>query len=125
VRVRIAVVIAVAALGLAGAAVALGSSSTTPTLKGSVGPGFTISLKSSSGKNVKTLKAGTYKIAINDQADIHTFSLKQLSGGHFNKDLTSDTFVGKKTVTVKLTKGKWQFYCAVHPTEMFGSFTVN
>ncbi|HEX3455783.1 MAG TPA: hypothetical protein VHS03_14250 [Gaiellaceae bacterium] len=124
-RVRIAVVTAVAAFGLAGAAVALGSSSATPTLKGTVGPGFTISLKNSKGQKVKTLKAGTYKIAITDKADIHTFSLKALSGAKFNKDLTSDTFVGKKTVTVKLTKGKWQYYCAVHPTEMFGNFTVN
>ena len=123
-RVRIAVVIAVAALGLAGAAVALGSSSATPTLKGTVGPGFTITLKNSKGQKVKTLTAGTYKIAISDKADIHTFSLKQVSGGHFNKDLTSDTFVGTKTVTVKLTKGKWQYYCAIHPTSMFGNFTV-
>jgi plastocyanin len=124
VRVRIAVVIAVAALGLAGAAVALGSSSATPTLKGTVGPGFTITLKNSKGQTVKTLKAGTYKIVVSDQANIHTFSLKQLSGGKFNKDLTSSSFVGKKTVTVKLTKGKWQYYCAIHPTSMFGNFTV-
>ena len=123
-RVRIAVVTAVVAFGLAGAAIAFGSASAT-TLKGTVGPGFTISLKDSKGHKVKTLKAGTYKIAITDKADIHTFSLKQKTGGKFNKDLTSDVFKGKKTVTVKLTKGKWQFYCAVHPDSMFGNFTVN
>jgi plastocyanin len=123
VRVRIAAVTAVVALGTAGAAMAL-PSATTPTLKGTVGPGFTITLKNSSGHKVKTLKAGTYKFAITDKADIHTFSLKQLSGGTFNKDLTTDTFQGKKTVKVKLVKGKWQYYCAVHPTEMFGNFTV-
>jgi plastocyanin len=125
VRVRIAVVVAVAALGLAGAAVALGSSSATPTLKGTVGPGFTISLKNSKGQKVKTLKAGTYKFAITDKADIHTFDVKQLSGGKFHKEITTDTFVGKKTVTITLKKGKWRYYCAVHPTEMFGNFTVN
>jgi plastocyanin len=123
VRLRIAVVTAVATLSTAGAAMAF-SSATVPTLKGTVGPGFTITLKDSSGHKVKSLKAGTYEFAITDKADIHTFSLKQLSGGTFNKDLTSDTFVGKKTVKVKLTKGKWQYYCAVHPTEMFGNFTV-
>jgi plastocyanin len=123
VRIRIAVVSAVAMLGTAGAAMAF-SSATTPTLKGTVGPAFTIALKDSAGHKVKTLKAGTYKIAITDKADIHTFSLKQLGGGTFNKDLTSAAFQGKKTVKVKLTKGKWQFYCAVHPTDMFGNFTV-
>ena len=122
-RVRIAVVTAVATLGTAGAAMAF-SSAATPTLKGTVGPGFTITLKDSSGHKVKTLKAGKYKIVIADKADIHTFSLKQLSGGTFNKDLTGATFQGTKTVTVKLTKGKWQYYCAVHPTDMFGNFTV-
>jgi len=123
-RIRIAIIAAVTALVSVGAASAF-SSATTPTLKGTVGPGFTISLRDSKGKLVKTLKAGTYKFAITDKADIHTFSLKQKVGGKFNKDLTSEAFHGTKTVTVKLTKGKWQYYCAIHPTEMFGNFTVN
>jgi len=93
-------------------------------LNGKVGPGFTISLKSSTGKKVKTLKAGTYKFAINDQGDIHDFSLVQKTGGKFHKELTGVSFTGKKSVTVKLAKGKWQFYCSVHPTTMFGNFTV-
>jgi len=122
-RVRITVAVAVTALVSVGAASAF-SSATTPTLKGTVGPGFTISLRDAKGKLVKTLKAGTYKFVITDKADIHTFSLKALKGAKFNKDLTTDTFQGTKTVKVKLTKGKWQYYCAVHPTEMFGNFTV-
>lgn len=122
-RARIAVVAAVAALGSAGAAMAFGSASTS-TLNGKVGPGFTISLKDSKGKTVKTLKAGTYKFVINDQGDIHTFDLVQKTGGKFHKELTGSSFTGKKTVTVKLSKGKWQYYCAVHPTTMFGNFTV-
>jgi plastocyanin len=122
-RGRIAVVAAVVALGSAGAAMAF--TSATPTLNGTVGPGFTISLKDSKGKKVKTLKAGTYKFVITDKADIHTFDVKQKSGGKFHKEITTDTFTGKKTVTIKLSKGKWTYYCAVHPTEMFGNFTVN
>ncbi len=121
-RARIAAVAAVAALGAAGAATA--ASSATPTLKGTVGPGFTITLKDAKGKKVKTLKAGTYKFVITDKADIHTFDLRQLSGGKFRKEITGDAFTGTKTVTIKLTKGKWQYYCAVHPTTMFGNFTV-
>jgi hypothetical protein len=124
VLVRIAVVAAVVALGSAGAAMAF-TSATPPTLKGTVGPGFTISLKDSKGKKVKTLKAGSYKFVITDKADIHTFDLAQKSGGKFHKEITSAAFKGKKTVTIKLSKGKWQFYCAVHPTQMFGNFTVN
>ena len=115
-RARIAVVAAVAALGSAGAAMAF-SSAATPTLKGTVGPGFTITLKDSSGHKVKTLKAGKYKIVIADKADIHTFDLVQKTGGKFHKELTGSSFTGKKTVTVKLSKGKWQYYCAVHPTD--------
>ena len=122
--VRIAVVAAVVALGSAGAAMAF-SSASTPTLNGTVGPGFTISLKTSAGAKVKTLKAGTYKFAITDKADIHTFDLKQTSGGKFHKELTSAGFTGKKTVTITLSKGRWQFYCAVHSGTMFGNFTVN
>ena len=124
--VRIAVVAAVVTLGSTGAAMAVTSASkATPTLNGTVGPGFTISLKDSKGKKVRTLKAGSYKFVITDKADIHTFDVKQTSGGKFHKEITSDTFTGKKTVTIKLSKGKWQFYCAVHPTEMFGNFTVS
>ena len=122
-RLRIAAVAAVAALGAAGGAMA-SSSATTPTLKGKVGPGFSISLKDSKGHKVKTLKPGTYKFAIDDQGDIHDFNLAQKSGGKFRKELTGVNFTGKKTVKVKLTKGKWQFFCSVHPTEMFGNFTV-
>jgi plastocyanin len=123
VRVRIAVVAAVVALGSAGAAMAF--TSATPTLNGTVGPGFTISLKTSAGAKVKTLKAGTYKFVITDKGNIHTFDLAQKSGGKFHKELTSDSFTGKKTFTIKLSKGKWEYFCAVHPTEMFGFFTVN
>ncbi|HST24619.1 MAG TPA: hypothetical protein VLJ76_01380 [Gaiellaceae bacterium] len=123
--VRIAVVAAVVALGSAGAAMAVTSASkATPSLNGTVGPGFTISLKNSKGKKVTSLKAGTYKFVISDKGDIHTYDLKQKTGGKFHKELTTDTFTGKKTVTIKLSKGKWEYYCAVHPTEMFGFFTV-
>jgi hypothetical protein len=127
VRVRIAVVAAVAALVTAGAAMAF-TSATPPKLNGSVGPGFTISLKDAKGKKVKTLKAGKYMFVITDKGNIHTYDLKQLKGGKFHKEITSLTsasFTGKKTVTIKLTKGKWEYYCATHPTQMFGFFTVN
>ena len=103
---------------LAIASTAFGSSS-AKTLNGTVGPGFTISLKMG-GKPVKSLKAGTYKFVITDKSNIHDFALK----GAMNKSLTTVGFVGNKTVTVKLKKGKYTFYCMPHASIMHGSFTV-
>jgi plastocyanin len=103
--------------------VAFGQSSAAKKLKGTVGPGFTISLKQN-GKKVKTLKAGTYKFAISDKASIHNFVVEQEKGGKFEKDLTSVSFMGTKTVTVKLKKGQWKYYCKPHESIMHGFFKV-
>ena len=91
----------------------------TPTLKGTVGPGFTISLKKA-GKTVKSLKAGKYTFKIADKSDIHNFALK----GAMKKTFTSISFTGNKTVTIKLKKGKYTYYCQPHASTMHGSFTV-
>ena len=91
-------------------------------LTGTVGPGFTISLKAN-GKAVKTLKAGTYTLVVNDKADIHNFVLE---GPGVERDVTTVPFVGTKTVTVKLRKGgKYKFYCRPHESSMFGFVTVS
>ena len=92
-------------------------------LKGTVGPGFTISL-TQNGHKVRTLKAGTYTIVVADKASIHNFVLEKERGGKFERSLTSVTFVGTKTTRVKLTAGKWKFYCAPHESTMHGEFTV-
>ena len=112
---------ATAALVAAGAA--FSGSSTTPRLKGVVGPGFTISLKKA-GRPVRTLRAGSYAFVISDKASIHNFTLEQETGGKFEKHLTSTAFMGTKTVTVKLRRGKWKFYCSVHESLMHGFFRV-
>jgi len=113
------VVLAAIATGSA----ALARPAAIPTLKGTVGPGFTISL-AKGGKKVTALKAGTYRFVIADKASVHNFVLEQESGGKWEKDLTSVPFVGTKTVTVTLKKGKWKYYCAPHESMMFGFFTV-
>ena len=109
---------------LAVAGTALGHSAKTPTLSGTVGPGYTISLKMN-GKAVKTLTAGTYTFVVSDKASIHGFTIEKEKGGTFEKALTGVSFAGTKTATVKLTRGSWKFYCPPHESMMFGDFKVS
>ena len=109
---------AVAALIVVG----LASAMTVPKLKGSVGPSFTISLKTAKGKTVKTLKAGKYTFVVKDQATIHNFTVD--GPGVKDKTITGTGFTGTKSVTLKLKKGKYEFYCTVHPTTIHGTFKV-
>jgi plastocyanin len=86
----------------------------TPTFKGTVGPGFTISMAT------KPTKAGTIKLVIADKASIHNF---HLTGPGVNVK-TSVAFTGSKTFTVTLKKGTYKFVCDPHSSSMKGSFTV-
>lgn len=88
-------------------------------LSGTVGPGFTITLKQGS-KVVKQLKAGTYTIAIADKSVIHDF---HLMGPGVNKS-TTVPFTGSVTWTVKLKKGTYKYQCDPHKSFMHGSFKV-
>jgi len=112
-------VLAAVALTVAGAA--FSRTDTTPTLKGVVGPGYSIKL-TKGGKKFESLKAGTYKFVINDKASIHSFSMDGPNG--FDKTFTQVPFVGTKTMTVKLKAGKYKYYCSAHESSMFGFFTV-
>ena len=118
-RVRIVLLVAVAAaLAVSGSA---GARSAVTTLNGTVGPGFTITLKDSKGKKVKSLKAGTYKIKVSDKSPIHDFVLK---GPGLKVGITKVPFTGTKTVSVTLKKGKYKYYCSPHESSMFGYVTV-
>jgi plastocyanin len=122
-RPHAAALVAGAALVAAGSAFATSHPATAPALQGTVGPGFTISLKQS-GKSVKTLKAGSYTFVVSDKADIHDFVLEKSHGGTFEKELTTVPFKGTRSVKVKLTPGEWEFYCRPHESTMHGDFTV-
>ena len=116
--------IAVAALTAALVA-ALPAQTATPTLVGTVGPGFTITL-TKAGKKVTTLKAGKYVFKIVDKSTIHNF---HLSGPGQNKKFAaagkeSVSWTGTISVTVTLKKGTYKFVCDPHFTSMKGSFTV-
>jgi plastocyanin len=114
-------VAAATVLTLVLAAAASSNTHAVPTLTGTVGPGFTITVKVNN-KVVKTLKAGSYKLVINDKASIHGFSLDGPHG--YAKDFTTVPFMGTKTFTVKLVAGKYKYYCPPHEPKMFGRFTV-
>ena len=107
------------------AAIALATWSTAsaaPTkLRGSVGPGATITLKTAAGKRVSIVGRGTYAITVSDRSNEHNFFL---SGPGLRKQLTGIGFVGTKTVTVTLRKGKYSFVCTPHADDMNGGFTV-
>ena len=120
---RSLVILATASLAAAVAAAALGRPAAIPKLKGTVGPGFTISL-TQGGKKVKTLKPGRYTFVVSDKAAIHNFVLERETGGTFEKAITKVSFRGTKSATIALKKGKWKYYCKPHETSMFGTFTV-
>ncbi len=115
---------AVLALAVGTAATALGRTASTPTLKGTVGPGLTIKL-TKGGKKVKSLKAGKYKLTVTDKSSGHNFTLERETKPKIETHPTSTAFTGTKSVTVTLKKGEWKYYCSVHEATMHGSFKVN
>ena len=128
----IAVGIAAAALALAGcgggdeeATPTDTEATTTPavgsTLKGSVGPGFDISLTTQDGQDVTTLAPGSYTIEVDDMASSHNFHLTGPGG------IDESTEVGEEeteTFQVDLQPGTYTFVCDPHSSSMNGSFEV-
>jgi plastocyanin len=109
----------VAAL-VAAVAASTAAATTEPVLNGVVGPGFTISLKTATGKTVKKLKPGTYVFKISDKASIHDF---HLTGPGVNKT-TSVSGTGSFTWTLTLKKGNYHYQCDPHASTLNGNFTV-
>ena len=120
---RMAIFVAAAVAGLVLATSA--STMAVTKLAGTVGGGsdgnaFKIAL-TKGGKKVTQLKAGKYTFAVTDKASIHNFHVQ---GPGVNKDLTGVSFVGKKTITLKLKKGKYTYFCVPHAATLKGSFRV-
>jgi len=112
---KLVAIAAVAALLAVSAALA-----GTPTLNGTDGPGFTITL-TQGGKKVSKLKAGTYVFKIADKSNIHNF---HLTGPGVNKK-TGVGFKGTTTWKLTLKKGTYKYVCDPHASFMHGSFTVS
>lgn len=91
------------------------------TLRGAVGPGFTISLRHADGSGVRHLEPGEYAIVVEDRGTEHNF---HLSGAGVNQatDIEETTTV---TWTVNVVSGQTYVYvCDAHSGTMRGSFDV-
>ena len=116
-------------LAAAGAALAIAvvasvpASAATPQLIGTVGPGLKITL-TLNGKKVTSVKAGSYLLVVHDKSSIHSFVFEKRKGGTFEKTVTSVKFKCTATLKVKLTAGKYEYYCRPHESTMKGEFTV-
>jgi plastocyanin len=114
-------VLALSALAVVAVAMSGPVAAAPKVVKGTVGPGFTISL-SSGGKKVTSLKAGQYTFEVTDRSSIHDF---RLSGPGVNKLITGVGFTGRKSITVRLKRGTYRFVCDPHASSMKGSFRVS
>jgi hypothetical protein len=104
--------------------VAAGTASASGSTKvlGTVGPGFTISLKSTTGKKLSSLRAGTYTFVVADKSSNHNFTVK--GPGIANRTITGTGFTGTKTAVLTLRAGSYTLYCTVHPTSVTTTITV-
>ena len=103
-------------------AVIVAAGGAAPSLvRGQVGPYRTIQLKDASGGDAQRLKAGTFNFVIQDRSNEHNFSLM---GPGVNRALTGVRQTGTKTVSVRLRKGSYTFYCSPHSRSMRGTFRV-
>jgi len=116
---------AVLAVATALAVPAAAGAMSHPKLIGVVGKNnaYKITLTDSKGKLVKTLKAGPYTVVMHDDSSLHSYSLDGPHGKSW--DFTTVPQVKTKTVTLKLTPGKYKAYCQAHESEMFQHFTVS
>jgi plastocyanin len=104
-RLLIAVAVAAVALAVGGAAQAAQSAK---TLRGVVGPGFTISV------NVKSVKAGMVTLRVRDRSDEHNFRIK---GPGVNR-ATSVNGTGTSTWKLRLRRATYTIVCDPHRSSM-------
>jgi hypothetical protein len=107
-------------LALAFAGVGSAGHAKSTGLVGEVGPSFSIEVKRN-GKDLETIRHGTYRIKIEDKSSFHNFHLK---GPGLNKK-TTVLFKGDRTWTITLKKGTYTYQCDPHAARgMKGTFKV-
>jgi len=97
-----------------------GSAAQATRLEGTVGPGFSISLRTPAGVDVTQLDPGTYEIHVRDLSDFHNFHLE----GPGVDQSTTVGFEGAVTWTVTFREGRYRFQCDPHSEDMNGQITV-
>ena len=109
----------IAAVGAIFSALPAGAKAATPKLVATVGPGYTIKVRTAAGAAVRSVKPGLYTITVRDRSDEHNF---HLTGPGVNKS-TSVGWAGTKTWRVRVVHGKtYRFVCDPHASMMRGSF---
>ena len=100
-------------------ALAVPGNAATPKLVATVGPGETITLRTSAGAAVRSLRAGVYTVVVRDLSDEHNF---RIAGPGVSK-ATGVESTGNVTWKVRLLKGKvYRFVCDPHADDMRGAF---
>ena len=116
---RTAVIALAGLVVLVGAGIAVAATSPT-TLLGSVGPGFSITLRDAQGNPVTRVEPGEFQIDVDDKSVEHNF---HLSGP--GVDVSTDVAtVSKQTFNVTLANGRYTFVCDPHSLQMRGAFNV-
>jgi hypothetical protein len=104
---------------VAALAFALPGTAATPKLVATVGPGDSITLRTSAGAPVRSLRAGVYTVVVRDKSGDHNF---RIVGPGVNK-ATSVGSTATVTWKVRLVCGKgYRFQCDPHSDDMRGAF---
>jgi len=86
------------------------------------GPGFTITLKTTAGKAVRSMRTGTYTVVVRDRSRIHN---AHLVGPGYNRATKPLTYTGSQMWKVRLARvGTLRFLCDPHSATMKGSAKI-
>jgi hypothetical protein len=89
-------------------------------LRGTAGPGFSITLQNEAGTIVSRLDPGTYDIAVRDLSIEHNFHLY----GPGVEELTSVDATEDKNWTVTFREARYTYVCDLHPSQMVRELVV-
>jgi plastocyanin len=90
------------------------------TFFGSVGPGFTITLKRANGTVVHRIRHGTHTFVIRDRSSSHNFHLF----GRGVDRRTGVAFTGRRQWIVRVRVGRYVYRCDPHRLSMRKTFRV-
>ncbi len=91
-----------------------------PQLRGTAGPGFSITLQDAAGTIVSRLDPGTYELGVRDLSIDHNFHLY----GPGVEEMTSVDAIEDATWTVSFREGRYTYLCDLHPTQMVRELVV-